>query len=109
MPWAVPVTGPITPKQVNAGYESATGAVIVAEVGERSPQEVPGVLVGGHGPFCWGASAAEAVEKAVTLEAIAKMAWLTVMLEPGVAPLEAHIVQRHFSRKHGPAAYYGQV
>ena len=108
-PGPVPVTGPITPEQVNAGYESATGDVIIAEVGERNPQEVPGVLVAGHGPFCWGSGAADAVEKAVTLEAIAKMAWLTVMLEPGAASLEAHIVQRHFSRKHGPAAYYGQV
>jgi L-ribulose-5-phosphate 4-epimerase len=108
-PEPVPVTEPITPEQVSAGYEVATGAVIVAAVGQRSPHEVPGVLVNGHGPFCWGPSAADAVENAVTLEAIAKMAWLTVILEPSVTPLEGHIVQRHFSRKHGPTAYYGQM
>ena len=107
-PEPVPVTEPITPEQVSAGYEIATGAVIVAAVGERG-HEVPGVLVGGHGPFCWGPSAAAAVETAVTLEEIAKMAWLTVMLEPGVAPRDAHIVERHFSRNTGPFAYYGQV
>jgi L-ribulose-5-phosphate 4-epimerase len=107
-PAAVPVTGPITPSQVSVGYESATGDVILATVAEHSPHEVPSVLVSGHGPFCWGDSAAEAVETAVTLEAVAKMAWLTVMLEPSVTNLEPHIIQRHFSRKHGPSAYYGQ-
>lgn len=108
-PGPVPVTKPITAAQMDAGYESATGTVILDAVAGRSPHEVPGALVSGHGPFCWGDSAADAVERAVTLEAVAKMAWLTVMLEPSVANLEGHIVERHFSRKHGPSAYYGQA
>lgn len=107
-PGEVPLTALMTPEEVREGYERATGDVILAAIAGRPPEEVPAVLVRGHGPFCWGASPAEAVEVAVTLEAVAKMAWLTVALEPGVSPLAAHIVDRHFSRKHGPGAYYGQ-
>lgn len=107
-PGPVPVSAPLSPAQVAAGYESATGDVVLAAVAGRTAAEVPAVLVDGHGPFCWGADAAKAVETAVTLEAVAKMAWLTMRLEPGAAPLPAHIIERHFSRKHGPGAYYGQ-
>jgi L-ribulose-5-phosphate 4-epimerase len=107
-PGEIPVTAPMTPEEVMGGYERATGVAVLAAVAGRAPAEVPAVLVRGHGPFCWGASPAEAVEVAMTLEAVAKMAWLTVTLEPGVSPLAAHIVERHFSRKHGPGAYYGQ-
>jgi L-ribulose-5-phosphate 4-epimerase len=108
-PGPVPVTGALTPEQVDAGYERETGTVVLETVAGRPPEEVPAVLVDGHGPFCWGADAAHAVETAIALEAVAKMAWLTVMLEPGVPPLQDHIVARHFSRKHGPGAYYGQT
>jgi len=107
-PGPVPITGPLSAAQVAAGYESATGDVVLAAVAGRPVAEVPAVLVDGHGPFCWGADPAKAVETAVTLEAVAKMAWLTMQLEPGTPPLAAHIVERHFSRKHGPGAYYGQ-
>jgi L-ribulose-5-phosphate 4-epimerase len=107
-PGEIPVTDLMTPEEVAGGYERATGAVVLAAIEGRPPAEVPAVLVRGHGPFCWGAGPAEAVEVAVTLEAVAKMAWLTVGLAPGVSPLAAHIVDRHFSRKHGPGAYYGQ-
>jgi L-ribulose-5-phosphate 4-epimerase len=107
-PGPVPVTVPLTPEQVGSGYEAATGDVILLAVSGRSAAEVPAVLVSGHGPFCWGASPAGAVGNAVTLEAVAKMAWLTVALEPGATPLAGHVVERHFSRKHGPGAYYGQ-
>jgi L-ribulose-5-phosphate 4-epimerase len=108
-PGPVPVTEALTPEQVEAGYERQTGTVVLETVAGRPPEEVPAVLVDGHGPFCWGADAAHAVETAIALEAVAKMAWLTVMLEPGVPPLQDHIVARHFSRKHGPGAYYGQT
>jgi L-ribulose-5-phosphate 4-epimerase len=108
-PGPIPVTEALTPEQVDAGYERETGTVVLETVAGRPPEEVPAVLVDGHGPFCWGADAAHAVETAIALEAVAKMAWLTVMLEPGVPPLQDHIVARHFSRKHGPGAYYGQT
>jgi L-ribulose-5-phosphate 4-epimerase len=107
-PGEVPVAADLTPEEVAGGYERATGAVVLDAIAGRGAHEVPAVLVGGHGPFCWGASPAAAVEVAVTLEAVAKMAWLTVALDPGVSPLAGHIVERHFSRKHGPGAYYGQ-
>ncbi len=107
-PLPVEVTEELTPEEVEAGYEVATGEAILRTLGGRPPLEIPAVLVGGHGPFCWGVSAAAAVEAAVTLEQVAKMAWLSSVLEQAASPLPEHIVQRHFSRKHGPDAYYGQ-
>lgn len=107
-PGDVPVTDPLTPEEVMSGYELATGSKIVSVVGGRSPMEVPAVLVNGHGPFCWGASAADAVVTAITLESVANMAWLTLALDPGAISLPKHIVDRHFTRKHGAGAYYGQ-
>ena len=90
-PGEVPLTAELAPEEVASGYERATGVVVLAAVAGRGAHEVPAVLVSGHGPFCWGVTPAEAVEVAVTLEAVAKMAWLTVVLEPGVSPLAAHI------------------
>ncbi len=107
-PGEVPVTDPLSPDDVRSGYEAATGHVIVSALAGRSPQEVPAVLVNGHGPFCWGSTPADAVMVAVTLESVAKMAWLTVTLNPAIDPLEVHVVARHFTRKHGAGAYYGQ-
>ncbi|HXW79236.1 MAG TPA: L-ribulose-5-phosphate 4-epimerase AraD [Acidimicrobiales bacterium] len=107
-PDEIPVTAPLTAEQVAEGYEANTGTVIIAAVAGRSPRAVPAALVSGHGPFCWGGTPADAVEVAITLETVAKMAWLTLGLEPTVRPLRHHIVERHYSRKHGPAAYYGQ-
>jgi L-ribulose-5-phosphate 4-epimerase len=104
----VPLTAPLAEAEVVAAYEAATGAAIVAAVGDRAAADVPAVLVAGHGPFCWGHGPAAAVEAAVTLEAVAKMAWLTTALAPTAGPLPAHIAERHHSRKHGPASYYGQ-
>jgi L-ribulose-5-phosphate 4-epimerase len=107
-PDEIPVTAPLTAEQVAEGYEANTGTVIIAAVAGRSTRAVPAALVSGHGPFCWGRTPAEAVEVAITLETVAKMTWLTLGLEPAVGPLRHHIVERHYSRKHGPAAYYGQ-
>jgi L-ribulose-5-phosphate 4-epimerase len=104
----IPVTAPLTPEEVQAGYETATGRAVVAALAGHPPAEVPAVLVSGHGTFCWGAGPEKAVEAAVTVEEVAKMAWLTMALSPSIGPLGAHIIERHFSRKHGPAAYYGQ-
>jgi L-ribulose-5-phosphate 4-epimerase len=104
----IPVTAPLSAEEVRGDYEIATGHAVVAAVGGRRPAEVPAVLVSGHGTFCWASGPEKAVETAVSLEEVAKMAWLTVGLKPSVGPLGAHIIERHFSRKHGPAAYYGQ-
>jgi L-ribulose-5-phosphate 4-epimerase len=108
-PAPVPLTEPVSIEQAGDRYEEATGELIVAAVGARRPAEVPAVLVDGHGPFCWATTAAAAVEVAVTLETVAKMALLTTTLEPGCGPLAVHVVQRHYLRKHGPDAYYGQA
>jgi L-ribulose-5-phosphate 4-epimerase len=104
----IPVTVPLTPEEVQGDYEIATGHAVVAAVAGRLAAEVPAVLVSGHGTFCWGSGPEKAVESAIALEAVAKMAWLTVALAPSIGPLGAHITERHFSRKHGPTAYYGQ-
>ncbi len=109
-PGPVGVTRHLSGAEVAGGYEAATGRVVLEEVGGRSPGEVPAVLVAGHGPFCWASSAQAAVEVAVTLEQVAKMAWLTVGLGPSTeeVALPAYLVEQHFNRKHGPGAYYGQ-
>ncbi len=107
-PGEVPLTAPLGPEEVREDYEEATGRAVLAALAGHWPGEVPAVLVQGHGPFCWGASPAAAVETAVALEEVAKMAWLTTVLEPSAGPLAAHLVDRHFSRKHGAGAYYGQ-
>jgi L-ribulose-5-phosphate 4-epimerase len=107
-PYEVPVTAPLSPEEVQGDYEIATGVAILAAVSGRPAQDVPAVLVDGHGPFCWGADPAGAVAAAITLEAIAKMAWATVVLAPAVSPLPGHLIDRHYSRKHGPGSYYGQ-
>ena len=107
-PGEVPLTSPLSPGDVRDHYEESTGRAVVAALGGRRPAEVPAVLVHGHGPFCWGATPAQAVEVALTLEEVAKMALLTVALQPSAGPLAAHIIDRHFSRKHGAGAYYGQ-
>ena len=104
----VPLTRELTPEEVGSGYERETATVILEAVGGRLAEEVPAVLVRGHGPFCWGATPAKAVEVAETLESVAEIAWLTVVLEPGATALPGHVVSRHFTRKHGPDAYYGQ-
>jgi L-ribulose-5-phosphate 4-epimerase len=104
----VPVTRQLTPEEVNADYEEATGTVIIETVGARATAEVPAVLVRGHAPFCWGSSAARAVENAVTLEAVARLALLTSILDPALPALDQFVRDKHFERKHGAAAYYGQ-
>lgn len=107
-PHPIPVTRQLTAEEVSQGYEEATGAALVEAVGDRGPLEVPCVLARGHAPFCWGAAVSTAVEAAVTLEAVAHMAWLTVVLAPEAGPLADAVRVKHYERKHGPAAYYGQ-
>jgi L-ribulose-5-phosphate 4-epimerase len=104
----VPVTRGLTPEEVERNYEGATGDAVIEAIGMRSAAEVPCVLVRGHAPFCWGRSPAAAVETAVTLEEVAKMALLTSVLERNPPLLDSFVRDKHFARKHGPQAYYGQ-
>ncbi len=107
-PFPVPVTRQLTPEEVESGYEEATGAALVEAVGDREPAQVPAALVRGHAPFVWGADAAAAVTNAVTLEEVARVALLTTVLDPTAPALAEHVRDKHFLRKHGPDAYYGQ-
>ncbi len=104
----VPVTRTMTPEEVAGEYEWETGKVIVERFAGMNPLDVPAVLVRNHGPFAWGPSAAKAVETAQALEIIADMAIKTLAINPSVAPAPAHLLDKHFFRKHGPGAYYGQ-
>ncbi len=104
----IPVTRQLTPEEVRDDYEGRTGTVIIETVAKRGASELPCVLVRGHAPFCWSGTPAKAVENAVTLEQVAKMALLTTLLEPGASPLDEHVRAKHYERKHGPQAYYGQ-
>ena len=105
----VPVTRFLTEEEVASGYEANTGAVIIERFATLDPIAVPGVLVAGHAPFTWGHSAKQAVDNAIALEAIARMARLTEQLRPGTAPLPPYIGEKHYQRKHGANAYYGQT
>lgn len=89
-------------------YEGATGRALIELLGEHGPDEIPCALVRGHAPFCWGHDAHQAVEHAVTLEEVARMALFTSVLESQPTPLEPHVLRKHYNRKHGPDAYYGQ-
>lgn len=103
----IPLTRQLTEEEIDAGYEENTGTVLIEAVGDRIDR-LPAVLVIGHAPFCWGSSAAKAVEAAVTLEEVARLALLSSLLEPDVSPLDAVLQRKHYERKHGPSAYYGQ-
>jgi L-ribulose-5-phosphate 4-epimerase len=107
-PGPVPLTRALTDAEIEEDYEAGTGTTLVEAVGDRDSGEVPAVLVRGHGPFCWAEDPAAAVETAATLEEVARLALLTTILEPDAGPLPSAIRDKHFIRKHGPQAYYGQ-
>ena len=106
----VPCTRELTPEEIDEDYEKNTGKVIVETFKARGidPLYVPGVLCASHGPFTWGKDAAQAVYHAVVLEEVARMAILTLTIDPGALPAPQHVLDKHFMRKHGPNAYYGQ-
>jgi L-ribulose-5-phosphate 4-epimerase len=106
----VPVTRPLTDGEIAGDYERETGEVIAERILDLGidPLRMPAALVLSHGPFTWGADAAQAVDNAATLELVAGMAWRTIVLDPAIAPIGPALAARHFSRKHGPQAYYGQ-
>jgi L-ribulose-5-phosphate 4-epimerase len=104
----VPVTRSMSPAEIDSAYEASTGDVIAAHFAGGDPLEVPAVLVAGHGPFCWGLSAAEAAHNAVILEYVAEMAYYSVTLSDAAEELHPAHLDKHFLRKHGVSAYYGQ-
>ncbi len=113
-PRPVPVARRLRPEEVSGNYERSTGDILIEAVGDAGTDEVPAVLAPGHGPFCWGSSATQAVERAITLEEVARMALYTLLIGAGTATLtdaaglDPVVRDKHWSRKHGPAAYYGQ-
>lgn len=106
----VPVTRPLLRDEVEGHYELETGEVIAETLASLSlaPAEMPGILVASHGPFTWGHDAGDAVANAVALEAVAAMASETLSLNPSTQPVPEYLLERHYLRKHGPNAYYGQ-
>jgi L-ribulose-5-phosphate 4-epimerase len=105
----VPVTRAMTPEETGSDYEWETGNVIVERFQQLDPMEICAVLVRNHGPFVWGPNAAKAVEHAYALEIVAEMALKTLQLNPRVQPISEPLLDKHFLRKHGSDAYYGQA
>jgi L-ribulose-5-phosphate 4-epimerase len=103
----VPCTRLLTAKEIDCDYETNTGKVIVERLGTVNPLTIPSVLVNSHGPFCWGTDADNAVYNAIALEEIARMAFYTVLLGKHEA-ISKTLLDKHFKRKHGSDAYYGQ-
>ena len=104
----VPCTRKLTPAEIKTDYEANTGEVIVESFKKLDPMQHPAVLVASHGPFTWGADAHDAVHNAIVLEFIARLASETLRLNPKTAPMQPALLDKHFLRKHGPKAYYGQ-
>ncbi len=105
----IPCTRAMTPAEIQGEYELETGRVIVEAFEGKDPEKIPAVLVRSHGPFTWGKDAMEAVHNAVVLEQLAMMAYYTESIQAGAAaPMQQELLDKHFLRKHGPGAYYGQ-
>ena len=105
---SVPITEPMRPNEIEHDYEANTGHVIVRRYSGLDPSSRPAVLVHGHGPFCWGPSPSEAVHTAAMVEEIARVALYTITINPAASPISQSLLDKHFLRKHGPEAYYGQ-
>ncbi len=104
----IPCTRKMTTEEIEGEYERETGNVIVETFKNLNPLDIPGVLINMHGPFTWGKDPAEAVHNSVVLEEVAKMAYRTHMLNDKIKPMDQVLLDRHFLRKHGEGAYYGQ-
>ena len=106
----IPCTRRMTPEEIAGEYELETGKVIVETFQGKNPDYIPAVLVNSHGPFTWGKDCFEAVHNSVVLEELAMMAWHTENIHPeGRAPMQQELLDKHFLRKHGANAYYGQI
>lgn len=104
----IPITDPMDPTEIASAYEENTGHAIVRRFQDLDPAEMPAVLVAGHASFCWGPTVSRAVQTAKILETVARMAYDTAALNPAAAPISTALMDKHFLRKHGAAAYYGQ-
>ena len=103
----IPCTRQMTAEEINIGYEKETGNVIVERFKELNPEYTPGVLVNNHGAFTWGNNANQAMHNAVVLEQVAKMAFISHVINPDLK-MNEELIKKHFNRKHGKGAYYGQ-
>ena len=104
----IPCTRALSAQEVDEAYELNTGQVIIETLGEANPLHTPGIVVYQHGPFAWGKDAPEAVHNAVVMEEVARMAWIARGINPQLQPIDSWLMNKHFQRKHGPNAYYGQ-
>ncbi|EPJ7508154.1 L-ribulose-5-phosphate 4-epimerase [Klebsiella pneumoniae] len=104
----IPCTRALSAQEVDEAYELNTGQVIIEALGEANPLHTPGIVVYQHGPFAWGKDAHEAVHNAVMMEEVARMAWIARGINPQLQPIDSWLMNKHFQRKHGPNAYYGQ-
>lgn len=104
----IPCTRPMTDEEIRGEYEKETGTVIIETFNGKEPDDIPAVLVHSHGPFTWGKNAADALEHAVILEEVAFMAWHSLSLNPGKTTMQQTLLDKHYLRKHGKNAYYGQ-
>lgn len=105
---AIPCTRQMTPAEIAGHYEQETGKVIIETFQSLDPDSVPAVLCQNHGPFCWGKTPEKAVETAAVLEEVAFMQYHALQLNPGLLPMQQELLDKHFLRKHGKNAYYGQ-
>ncbi len=107
----IPCTQQLSAQQIAGEYEAQTGVAIVECLRARGidPAHMPAVLVANHGPFAWGADAAAAVHNAAVLEVVARMAFLSMQMDPALPAMPQQLLEKHFLRKHGPGAYYGQI
>ena len=105
----IPCTRKLTPEEIRGDYERDTGALIAETFRVKDPDAIPGVLVHSHGPFVWGADPMEAVHNAVVLEEIACMNFHTLQLESNIPDMQQELLDKHYLRKHGSNAYYGQI
>lgn len=105
---AIPCTRPMTEEEIRGEYEKQTGLVIVETFRDKDPAAIPGVNVYSHGPFAWGTDALNAVHNAVVMEEVAFMDWHAMMINPDLGPMQQTLLDKHYLRKHGPGAYYGQ-
>lgn len=104
----IPCTRKMTPEEIGGNYEEETGKVAMEAFKNINPMEIPAVLVNMHGPFTWGKDPMDAVHNSVVLEEVAKIAFHTMQLAPGIGPMDQNLLNKHFLRKHGANAYYGQ-